>query len=103
MLPLVKSNWSDANFSVPPPPLVKTYLSSSNGKNTSLEPESTERTLEELLLIVTSNSFLIIIEESAKSTDSMFLLGRGEKILSSLSVLSVSVVKMVRSLTEIAL
>ena len=74
--PVLKLILSAESDSVVPSVLIKTYLSSSKGKNVSKESPLLIAPVEELV-IVTSNCFLIVIEELVKSTLEIFLLGKG--------------------------
>ena len=71
--PLVNSNLSSVNTSVPPSDLIRMYLSSSKGRNTSLS--SVLITGVELLLIDVVYCLLITISESTRFTDDTFALG----------------------------
>ena len=78
--PLVNWNLSSVRTSRVPSDLERTYLSSSNGKNTWSVPAVI--VFVELSVIVTPNSVLIISEEFERSTDSIFTFGRGANNLS---------------------
>ena len=79
--PVLKLILSAESDSVPPksstpfPVLIKTYLSSSKGKNVSSALPLLTAPVE-LLVIDTSNSFLITIDDPVRSTLDIFLLGR---------------------------
>ena len=79
--PVLKLILSAESDSVPPksstpfPVLIKTYLSSSKGKNVSSTLPLLTAPVE-LLVIDTSNSFLITIDDPVRSTLDIFLLGR---------------------------
>jgi len=82
---------------------VRTYLSSSKSKKTSLLPE--DIVFVELSVIVTSYCFLIIRFPPPKSTDSIFFLGNGWKsaLFKTPCELSCNLVDtIVRSLTVIS-
>ena len=68
-----KESLSADKFSLVPFEVVRTYLSSSKGKNVSLE--LAEIVPVEFADILTSNSFLIIKSEDAKLTSEIFFLG----------------------------
>ena len=68
-----KENLSSDKFSLVPPEVVRTYLSSSKGKNVS--PISAEIVPVEFDDMLISNSFLMIKFEDVKSTLETFFLG----------------------------
>ena len=71
--PFVRENLSSVKTSVAPSDLIRVYLSSSNGKNTSLAPAVIEAV--ELFEILVVYCLLIVISESTRLTDSIFCLG----------------------------
>ena len=71
--PFVRENLSSVKTSVAPSDLIRVYLSSSNGKNTSLAPAFIEAV--ELFEILVVYCLLIVISESTRLTDSIFCLG----------------------------
>ena len=80
VLPVVNWNMSSVKATVVPSDLMKTYLSSSNGKNDSFTPEVTAaeswpNPVLGLIETSTSNAFLIVYKEFVRSTSEMKVLG----------------------------
>ena len=76
-------NLSEERDSVEPSDLTRVYLSSSNGKNTSLLPAVTVAVAPSV--IVVSNCLLIVIVAPSNTTLEIFLLGNTLKRLSLLA------------------